>query len=457
MVLKMKSKHLIVLSIILCLFKIAYSKSLLNQDLKKSLESLYNYNPELKYERNILRAKDELLPQALSEFRPEIKGYYQKGKVHTNSHGFNITSDGIRTETNKGLTITQDIFDGGSSLSNIKVAKNTIFAQRSILKDKEQEIFIKAIKVYADYATELLNNELTKKNEEVLKERLNLTKEQFDIGEVTLTDVSIAEARLSLAESDVIESEKNLESLTANYIFIFGIEPIDPKIDLNILELDSTIDEMKEMGLKQNPKINDLIHKIKSSENKIKTLKRKKLPSVKLEADAYINEGYFRTDSKREVLSAFAIVDIPLYQSGMASSKIRESKEELFALKNLLKRMQDEIIFKLISSRSSYDFSYAKISAYKKQIESNKIYLDGLRQEMQLGERTMLDLLDGEQELLKSELDLVRSYRDLFNSYYEILFYTGELNSKSLGLSVNHFDDQKNFDEKKYKWLDIVE
>ena len=457
MVLKMKIKFLSVFSAILCLSNIVFSKSLLNEDLKKSLEFLYSFNPELKYERNILRAKDELMPQALSEFRPEIKGYYQKGKVHTNSHGFNITSDGIRNETNKGISITQDIFDGGSSLSNVKVAKNSIFAQRFILKDKEQEIFIKAIKIYADYATEILNYELKEKNVEVLKGRLNLTKEQFDIGEVTLTDVSIAEARLSLAESDLIESEKNLESLTANYVFVFGIKPANPKIDLNILELNSTIDEMKKLGLKQNPKINDLVHKIKSSENKIKTLKRKKLPSVKLEADAYINQGYFRTDSKREVLSAFAIVDIPLYQSGAASSKIRESKEELFALKNLLKRMQDEIIFKLISSKSSYDFSYAKISAYQKQIESNKIYLDGLRQEMQLGERTMLDLLDGEQELLQSELDLVRAYRDLFNSYYEILFYTGELNSKSLRLSVNHFDNQKNFNEKKYKWLDIVE
>ena len=76
------------------------------------------------------------MPQAYSEFRPEIKGYYQKGKVHTNSHGFNITSDGIRSETNKGITITQDIFDGGSSLSNIQVAKNTIFQKDIFYKIK---------------------------------------------------------------------------------------------------------------------------------------------------------------------------------------------------------------------------------------------------------------------------------------------------------------------------------
>ena len=76
---------------------------------------------------------------------------------------------------------------------------------------------------------------------------------------------------------------------------------------------------------------------------------------------------------------------------------------------------------------------------------------------MQLGERTMLDLLDGEQELLKSELDLIRSYRDLFNSYYETLFFMGKLNANDLGLSVVFYDETENFNDVKYKWLDIVE
>ena len=433
------------------------SNQIVNDDLKQALEKLYELNPKIKYYRNILKSKDELMPQAYSEFRPEIKGYYQKGKVHTNSHGFNITSDGIRSETNKGITITQDIFDGGSSLSNLQVAKNTIFSERYILHDKEQEIFFDAIKIYSEFATEQSNFQLKKKNVEVLKNRFELTKEQFEIGEVTLTDVSIAEARLSLAKSDLIESEKNLESLTANYFYLFGVKPISPKIDLAVLEFKKNVDDIKSIGLKKNPKVNDLVYQIKSLEYKVKTLKRKKLPSVKLEADAYINEGYFRTDSKREVLSAFAIIDIPLYQSGAASSKIREVKSQLFALNQLLRQVKEEIEFNITSSISSYDHSYSKINAYKKQIESNKIYLEGLRQEMQLGERTMLDLLDGEQELLKSQLDLVKSYRDLFNSYYETIFFMGGLNPRDLGLNVNYYDETTNFDDVKFKWLDIIE
>ena len=178
---------------------------------------------------------------------------------------------------------------------------------------------------------------------------------------------------------------------------------------------------------------------------------------MRLEADASINEGYFRTDSKREVLSAFAKIDIPLYQSGVASSKIRESKSELHALKQLLKLEKEKLLFNLISSKSSYDHSQSKILAYDTQIESNKIYLEGLRQEMQLGERTMLDLLDGEQELLKSELDKIKSQRDLFNSYFEILFFTGKLNARDLNLDVNYYDEEENLRRVKYKWLDIIE
>ena len=119
--------------------------------------------------------------------------------------------------------------------------------------------------------------------------------------------------------------------------------------------------------------------------------------------------------------------------------------------------LKQEVEFNITSSVSSYDHSYSKIKAYEKQIKSNKIYLEGLRQEMQLGERTMLDLLDGEQELLKSQLDLVKSYRDLFNSYYETIFFMGGLNPKDLGLNVNYYDETKNFDDVKFKWLDIIE
>ena len=213
--------------------KLTISSTLINDDLKKSLEKLYETNPELSYERELLKSKDELMPQALSEFRPQISGYYKKGKVDTNSQGFNIAQDNLRTETYKGVKLTQPIFDGGSSLSNIKEAKNKIISHRFLLKQKEQDIFLDSIKIYADLATAQTNLFLKKKNFEVLKRRLELTKEQFDIGEVTLTDVSIAEARHLLAQSELIESEKNVNTLSAKFNYIFGANPNKPNIILD--------------------------------------------------------------------------------------------------------------------------------------------------------------------------------------------------------------------------------
>ena len=426
-------------------------------DLSQSLKNLYEYNPKLKYERELLMSKDELFPQALSEFRPEVSGYYEKGKVDTNSAGFNITSDGIRTESNKGLTITQRLFDGGSSLSNIQVAKNEILAQRFFLKNIEQEVFLESIEIYADLATEKINQNLKKKNVEFLESQEELTKEQFEIGEVTLTDVSIAEARLSLAKSELLESSNKIISLSAKFESFFGMKPIKPDINMSLNLIDEKFEALKIKSKKNNPKILHLSYQIKSTEKDIQRLKRKRLPSLKLEAEAKINEGYFRTDSEREVLSAFAKVDIPLYQAGAASSKIRETKKKLFAQKELLKMENQEVEYNVVSSKSSLDYSISRINAYKKQIESNKIYLDGLSQELQLGERTTLDLLDGEQELLESELDLVKAYRDYFISYYRLLFFLGNLNARDLNLDVKLFDETKNFKNIKGKWLDIIE
>lgn len=429
----------------------------INQDLSNSLEKLYIFNPKLKYERKNLMVKDELMPMALSEFRPEIRGYYQKGKVDTNSEGFNITSDGIRTETNKGVVVSQSIFEGGSSLSKIKVAKNEILSQRSNLKNVEQEVFLEAIKLYADLATEKSNLKVKEKNVEVLKRQLELTKEQFEIGEVTLTDVSISEARFTLAESELMESLNIINSIKAKYLSIFGVSPTNPEIIIPLEEKQFDEEDLIAEGKNNNPKIRSVEFTLASLKNEISSLKRKRLPSLKLEAEAKINQGYFRTDSEREVLSAFAKVDIPIYQSGMASSKIREAKEKLFAQQELLKLETENLTASIVSSKSSYDYSFSRIIAYKKQIESNKIYLDGLKQEFQLGERTTLDVLDGEQELLESELDLIKAYKDYFISYYEVMFFIGKLNAKDLSLNVEIFDDEKNYNKVKKRWLDIIE
>ncbi len=429
----------------------------LSPELVEVLKSTYLYSPKLKVERELLMKEDELIPQAFSEFRPKIDGYYNKGKIDTAISGSNFIADGVRTETNAGIKITQPIFNGGSTINSIKSAKKKIKAQRLKLKYTEQIVLLEAINIFASLAAKKKELLLNQKKEESLKKKFELAENQFEIGEITMTDVSIAKARLSLARSDFIKTESELFAIKVKFKSLVGIESQKPELFFDFPVLKKDLTQLTSRMIEQNPELLSILFNIKSLNSEIKSLYSRKLPSVKLEAELKKNKGYFRSDSSREVMSAFASVSIPLYQSGLASSKIRELKKELSSEKEFHKLKMNEFKYNLANSWSGFNSSKSKIDAYKTQIEANRKYLEGLNQEMMLGERTFIDILDAEEELIESEYNLIKSFEENFNSYFEILFYIGELNSKSLNLKVNFFDETKNFNEVKFKWLDIIE
>ena len=156
-------------------------------------------------------------------------------------------------------------------------------------------------------------------------------------------------------------------------------------------------------------------------------------------------------------MSAFANIDIPLYQSGIASSKIRESRQNLESNKELLKSSINDLKSRIVDSWSTFETALLKIKAYEEQISANTKFLEGLNQELFLGERTVLEVLDGEQELIESELNLVKANEEYFNSYFMILSHMGNLNAEFLKLPVEIFDDTKNYKRVKFKWIDIIE
>lgn len=429
----------------------------LSTELVEVLKSTYLYSPKLKVERELLMKEDELIPQAFSEFRPKIDGYYNKGKIDTAISGSNFIADGVRTETNAGIKITQPIFNGGSTINSIKSAKKKIKAQRLKLKYTEQIVLLEAINIFSSLAAKKKELLLNQKKEESLKKKFELAENQFEIGEITMTDVSIAKARLSLARSDFIKTESELFAINVKFKSLVGIESQKPELFFDFPDLKKDLTQLTSKMIEQNPELLSILFNIKSLNSEIKSLYSRKLPSVKLEAELKKNKGYFRSDSSREVMSAFASVSIPLYQSGLASSKIRELKKELSSEKEYHKLKMNEFKYNLANSWSGFNSSKSKIDAYKTQIEANRKYLEGLNQEMMLGERTLIDILDAEEELIESEYNLIKSFEENFNSYFEILFYIGELNSKSLNLKVNFFDETKNFNEVKFKWLDIIE
>ena len=262
------------------------SNEILNHSLKDVLVNAYDYSPTLKVERENLYEKDELIPQAYSDFRPKIEGYYEKGKVDTAISGSNFIADGVRTETNQGVKITQSIFNGGSSIYGISAANNEIISQRFKLKETEQEVFLEVIKVYSSVASKKTEVILNEKNLEFLKKQLDLVEDQFQIGETTLTDVSISKARLLLAESELIKSNSDLLALNSKYELLIGIKPINTELFFDFPDFEKNINEISQYTTLNNPHLESLNFEIRSLQNKIKSLYSEKLPSLKLEAEA---------------------------------------------------------------------------------------------------------------------------------------------------------------------------
>lgn len=435
----------------------SHTKSLLSDDLLNALSSTYTKNPKINFERKNLFKIDELMPQALSDFRPKIDGFYNKGKVDTAISGSNFIQDGVRTETSKGITITQPVFNGGSSINKIKEAENKIISQRFLLKKIEQDVLMSAIRVYSKLTSEKSKLKLRKKNVEFLNRNFESVSNQFEIGDLTLTDVSIAKSRLLLAESDLISTESKIKAITEEYKSIIGIDPVSPDLFFSFPNFNLDVKEVIKQSRENNPEIQRIIYLIKADKKKLTILQGKKLPSVEIEAQLRKDSGYFRSDSGREIMSAFANIDIPLYQSGIASSKIRESRQNLESNKELLKSSINDLKFRIVDSWSIFETALLKIKAYEEQISANTKFLEGLNQELFLGERTVLEVLDGEQELIESELNLVKANEEYFNSYFMILNHMGNLNAKFLKLPVEIFDDTKNYKKVKFKWIDIVE
>ena len=243
------------LLLILFSFKNLHCKSFLSKDFDEMLSKTYVNNPDILEERNKLFQIDELMPQAYSKFRPKINGFYEKGKVDLATAGSNLISDGVRTETSKGIKITQPIFEGGSNVSKILEAENKIISQRYRLKSVEQKVLLAATKAYSNFTSQQTKFRLSKKNLEFLKKQFESTKSQFEIGNLTFTDVSISKSRLLLAESDLLQSQSDLISFKQELSSIVGTTPMKPELFFDFPAFEYDVEGLVKFSLKNNPEI----------------------------------------------------------------------------------------------------------------------------------------------------------------------------------------------------------
>ena len=186
------------------------------QTLEDALVKAYQGNPTLKSERARLRATDEGVPQALSGWRPtvEVSGSYGFARTNSSSTGRDKIGD-VREPLTGSLTIFQNLYRGGRTLAATDQAQNNVKADRARLADTEQTMLLNVVTAYADVVRDQAEVELNRNNERVLQRQLEATGDRFRVGEVTRTDVSLAESRLASARAERIASEGSLADARA--------------------------------------------------------------------------------------------------------------------------------------------------------------------------------------------------------------------------------------------------
>jgi outer membrane protein len=412
------------------------------QTLEEALVMAYQNNPTLQSQRASLRATDESVSQALSGWRPTVTLSGDAGLSH---------SDGVSTGSSDSkprsaaLRVTQPLYRGGRTVNGVAQAEANIQAARQALRQTEQGVLQGTVRAYMDVLRDESVVELNQANLDRLGRQLDATRDRFEVGELTRTDVAQAEARVSGAISSLVAAQGVLASSRATFRRVIGLEPLNLSRVPALGALPEDVEGARLIALEENPVIRQAIRSEEASRAAVEVANGVILPSVNLSSSlsrSYDTSSFnYRTDA----VSVTANVTVPLYQSGSEYSKIRQAKQTNSQRRIDIETQRRSVIESVTKAWATLNSATEQIRANVDQVIAAEVALDGVQQEAEVGARTVLDVLDAEQELLNAQVTLVRTERDEFVAGFDLRVALGRLSAEQLGLPVAIYDPTSNY------------
>ncbi|MFP6728793.1 MAG: TolC family outer membrane protein [Alphaproteobacteria bacterium] len=415
------------------------------ETLNEAFIAAYQNNPTLLVARAALRATDEQVPRALSGWRPTVIVISEFGKAEVETETAFFSSDEVRTPASVALSIIQPVFSGGLTVAETRRAEYTVLADRAQLRETEQTVLLRVAAAYLDVVREQQVLNLAINNEERLKRQLQAARDRFEVGEVTRTDVAQAEARVSNAAAERVSSKSNLNSSRAAYLSATGFLPVDLTTPLALTGLPGSELGSREIATKENPIIWRALYVERAARANIDARMAVLLPTVDLNGEISRNEDTSSRGSLTTRSQITATVTIPLYQSGSEHSDVRAARELASQRRIEIELNRRSVLENVTRSWESRLTAGAQIIAFKDAVRAAEIALDGVEQEAVVGSRTILDVLDAEQELFDVRVDLVRAERDYVVAGYFLKAAIGRLSVSKLGLDVPIYDEIRHY------------
>ena len=432
--------------------------------LEWALVQAYQNNPSLNAQRASLRATDENVPQALSGYRPKLSITGNAGYNYTNATsvfplgGIVTTSQFAQTFISRGVgaQATQTVFNGFQNANRTRQAESQVMGARETLRVTEQQVLLDAATAYMNLLRDQAILDLNRRNVEVLTEQLKQTRDRFNVGEVTRTDVAQAESRLAAGRSALLGAQSNFVTSQANYRRVIGVDPgrLAPGTPVDRLSPPNLNGAIRE-GQTQSPSVLAAMYGVDVAELAVKISEGALYPNVTITGTVVQ-----ATNPAFEVLQQTAAavvgqVTIPIYQGGGEYSTIRQSKESLGQQRLNLDVNRDQARATVVQSWGQLDAAKAQIEATTAQVNAAEIALNGVREEARVGQRTTLDVLNAQQELVNARVALVTAQHDRVVASYTLLAAVGGLSMPHLGLDVLIYDPQVHYQQVRDAWVGI--
>jgi outer membrane protein len=437
-----------------------------SETLESALVQAYQNNPSLNSQRAATRAIDEGVPQALSGYRPKVSvtaiGGEQTSSTTTKSTTGGVLTypkvSGYNSPASVGGTITQTIFNGFQTANKTRQAESAVLAQRATLRVTEQTVLLSAATAYMNLLRDNAILDLQRRNVEVLQEQLRQTRDRFNVGEVTRTDVAQAESSLAAGRSQVLSAEANATASAATYRQVIGSTPgkltaATPVDRFSPRSVPAAVD----LGTANNPAVTSAQYNVDVAEQAVRVAEGALYPTLSVQGAYQKNWLSTQSLSTMDAYSASILgtLSVPIYQGGAEYSLIRQAKETLGQKRIDLDTARDTVRQGIVQAWGQLEAAKANIDATEAQVQAAGIALNGIREEARVGQRTTFDVLTAQQTLVNARVAVVTAQHDRVVASYTLLSAVGRLSPEVLGLNVPIYDAQVHYQQVRDSWAGV--
>jgi outer membrane protein len=439
-----------------CLMVVVGARSASAETLKEALNATYKFNPRLDAARAVQRATDEEVPRALSGYRPSIVGSadttYQIQITRPSTGALNTPETNPR---GYAVGLTQPIFRGFRTKNAVSLAEATVRAGWEALRTTESSVLLEAVTTYMDVVRDQAILNLRENNVTVLTRDLAATQARFKAGEVTRTDVEQAKARRAGAVAALDLARANLKTSRATFERTVGHPPsklVEPRPSALVPR---SLPESTEIAVKESPAVVAALYREQAARFNIDLIRGELLPTVQLEANYARRFDPSPSIEWTEQTTVTGRLTMPFYTGGEVEARVRQAKQTHIQRLQEIEQARTEVQAQAVTAWSQLQAAKAAVESDQVAVTANRVALAGVREEERVGQRTLLDVLNAEQELLNSQVTLVTDRRNVVVASFTLVSAIGRLNAQELGVSSLVYDPEQHYQEVRDKWFDL--